>query len=149
MNAPIRGARALFYSRVLMQEASRPRRVAIADDSPAFLAAAANHIATLPGFMLAGTASTPPQTLALVASAAPDVLLLDLGLGRRRGLELVQQVKAYERLTVEAAIHGDRKAALKALLANPLVGRYNVATALLDALLDANRRHLPRFFGPE
>jgi len=64
-------------------------------------------------------------------------------------LGLVQQVKAYERLTVEAAIHGDRKAALKALLANPLVGRYNVATALLDALLDANRRHLPRFFGPE
>jgi len=64
-------------------------------------------------------------------------------------LGLVQQVKAYERLTVDAAIHGDRKAALKALLANPLVGRYNLATALLDALLDANRRHLPRFFGPE
>jgi 6-phospho-beta-glucosidase len=62
-------------------------------------------------------------------------------------LGLVQQVKAYERLTVQAAIHGDRAAALKALLANPLVGRYNVATALLDALLDANRRHLPRFFG--
>ena len=61
-------------------------------------------------------------------------------------LGLVQQVKAYERLTVEAAVHGDRKAALKALLANPLVARYNVATALLDALLEANRKHLPRFF---
>ena len=62
-------------------------------------------------------------------------------------LGLVQQVKAYERLTVQAAIHGDRPTALKALIANPLVGRYNVATALLDALLEANRRHLPRFFG--
>ncbi len=61
-------------------------------------------------------------------------------------LGLVQAVKAYERLTVQAAIHGDRKAALKALLANPLVGRYNVATALLDALLEANRGQLPRFF---
>ncbi|HEY1455849.1 MAG TPA: 6-phospho-beta-glucosidase [Candidatus Dormibacteraeota bacterium] len=61
-------------------------------------------------------------------------------------LGLVQQVKAYERLTVKAAIDGDRKAALKALMANPLVGRYNVAVALLDALLEANRRHLPRFF---
>jgi 6-phospho-beta-glucosidase len=61
-------------------------------------------------------------------------------------LGLVQQVKAYERLTVHAAIHGDRSSALKALLANPLVGRYNVATALLDALLEANRQHLPRFF---
>jgi 6-phospho-beta-glucosidase len=61
-------------------------------------------------------------------------------------LGLVQQVKAYERLAVQAAVHGDRGAALKALLANPLVGRYNVATGLLDALLEANRRHLPRFY---
>jgi 6-phospho-beta-glucosidase len=61
-------------------------------------------------------------------------------------LGLVQQVKAYERLSVKAAIDGDRTAALKALIANPLVGRYKVATALLDTLLDANRVHLPRFF---
>jgi 6-phospho-beta-glucosidase len=58
----------------------------------------------------------------------------------------VQQVKAYERLTVRAAIDGDRSAALKALLANPLVGRYSVATGLLDALLAANRHRLPRFY---
>ena len=61
-------------------------------------------------------------------------------------LGLVQQVKAYERLAVRAAIDGDRSAALKALLANPLVGRYSVATGLLDSLLQANRKHLPRFF---
>jgi DNA-binding NarL/FixJ family response regulator len=71
-----------------------PRRVAIADDSPAFLAAAANYVATMPGFTLAGVASTAPQTLALIESSAPDVLLLDLGIGPRRGLELVRQVKA-------------------------------------------------------
>jgi len=57
-----------------MEEGTKLRKVAIADDSPAFLAAAANYIATIPGFMLAGIASTPPQTLALVESAAPDVL---------------------------------------------------------------------------
>jgi 6-phospho-beta-glucosidase len=61
-------------------------------------------------------------------------------------LGLVQQVKAYEMLTVKAAIDGDRAAALKALLANPLVGRYSVATGLLEALLQANRKHLTRFF---
>jgi 6-phospho-beta-glucosidase len=61
-------------------------------------------------------------------------------------LGLVQQVKAYERLTVKAAVDGDRDAALKALLANPLVARYNVARPLLDAILDANQAHLPRFF---
>jgi 6-phospho-beta-glucosidase len=61
-------------------------------------------------------------------------------------LGLVQQVKAYERLTVEAAVTGDRRTALKALLANPLVGDYRVAAPLLDALLQASRPYLPRFF---
>jgi 6-phospho-beta-glucosidase len=60
---------------------------------------------------------------------------------------LIQQVKAYERLTVAAAIHGDRRAALKALMANPLVRTFRTAEALLGALLDANREHLPRFYG--
>ena len=59
---------------------------------------------------------------------------------------LVQQVKAYERLAVKAAIDGDRAAALKALLANPLVPGYRAADGLLHALLEANRSHLPRFF---
>src|SRR5258708_11868292 len=77
-----------------VEESTRLRKVAIADDSPAFLAAAANHVASLPGFMLAGIASTAHQTLALVESATPDVLLLDLGLGPRRGLEVVERVKA-------------------------------------------------------
>jgi 6-phospho-beta-glucosidase len=59
---------------------------------------------------------------------------------------LVQQVKAYERLTVTAAVRGDRNQALKALMANPLVRTYSRARPLLTALLDANREHLPRFF---
>ncbi len=59
---------------------------------------------------------------------------------------LVQHLKAYERLTLQAAISGDRTTALRALLANPLVAEWDVAVPLLDALLDANRAHLPRFF---
>jgi len=61
-------------------------------------------------------------------------------------LGLVEQVKAYERLTVAAAVSGDRDLALKALMANPLTSQYNVARPLLEALLEANREHLPRFF---
>jgi 6-phospho-beta-glucosidase len=59
---------------------------------------------------------------------------------------LVQAMKAYEELAVAAAKSGDRGIALKALLANPLVARWSIAAPLLDALLDANRAHLPRFF---
>jgi 6-phospho-beta-glucosidase len=43
-------------------------------------------------------------------------------------------------------VDGDRDAALLALLANPLVGRFDLAERLLDALLEANRDRLPRFF---
>ena len=37
-------------------------------------------------------------------------------------LGLVQAAKAYEELAIEAARSGDRKVALRALMANPLVG---------------------------
>jgi 6-phospho-beta-glucosidase len=59
---------------------------------------------------------------------------------------LVQHAKAYERLAIDAAVTGDRGVALKALMANPLVGDYDVARPLLDALLEANAGRLPLFF---
>ncbi len=81
-----------------------PLRVAIADDSPAFLAAAARHIAGLPGCALAGTASSAAQALALVASVAPDLLLLDLGIAPKRALELVRDLKAAPHAPVVVAL---------------------------------------------
>ena len=61
-------------------------------------------------------------------------------------LGLVEHAKAYELLTARAAMSGDRRDALKALMTNPLIGDYDTAKPLLGALLDANRVHLPRFF---
>ncbi|HTG48162.1 MAG TPA: 6-phospho-beta-glucosidase [Actinomycetota bacterium] len=61
-------------------------------------------------------------------------------------LGLVQHAKAYERLTIEAALSGSRERALLALMTNPLVGDHDRAAPLLDALLEANRELLPRFF---
>jgi 6-phospho-beta-glucosidase len=61
-------------------------------------------------------------------------------------LGLVQAVTAYEVLAIAAARTGDRGAALRALVAHPLVRQWDVVVPLLDALLDANRAHLPRFF---
>jgi len=58
---------------------------------------------------------------------------------------LVQQVKAYEQLTVEAAVTGDRRAAFLALLNHPLVPGAEAARGLLDDILEANRAYLPAF----
>src|SRR6476469_4298263 len=60
-------------------------------------------------------------------------------------LGLVEAIKAFERLTVRAAVEGDRDLALKALIAHPLVADYRLAKPLLEELLAANRALLPRF----
>lgn len=57
----------------------------------------------------------------------------------------LQVVKAYEELTVEAAVTGDYGTALQALTIHPLVGDEAVARRVLDEILHANRDYLPRF----
>ena len=72
----------------------RARRIAIADDSPTFVEAAARYVAALPGYALAGTVHATAHALTLVKSSAPDILLLDLGAAPARGLELLRRVRA-------------------------------------------------------
>ena len=59
---------------------------------------------------------------------------------------LCQQAKAWESWTVEAGVTGSRQAALMAMTVNPLVPSFEVARALLDEMLEANRDYLPQFF---
>jgi 6-phospho-beta-glucosidase len=58
---------------------------------------------------------------------------------------LIQAVKAYEELTIQAAISGDVDTARLALMAHPLVPSWDTACALVDDILDANRQYLPQF----
>ena len=59
---------------------------------------------------------------------------------------LVAQVKMYELLTVEAAVSGDRNAAYQALLAHPLGPKADQVQAVLEDMLETNKRWLPQFF---
>jgi len=59
---------------------------------------------------------------------------------------LLAQVKSYELLTVEAAVHGDPEAAFQALLAHPLGPMADCVQTLLDDLLVTNRAYLPQFW---
>lgn len=56
---------------------------------------------------------------------------------------LIQAVKAYESLAVQAAMEGSKRLALQALMAHPLVPSWSVAGPLLDDLLAANRPWIP------
>ncbi len=60
---------------------------------------------------------------------------------------LLAQVKSYEILTVEAAVHGDRNAAYQALLAHPLGPAADQVQVVLDDMLEINRGYLPQFWG--
>lgn len=57
----------------------------------------------------------------------------------------MQTVKAYERHTVEAAIKGDERKALRALMIHPLVGDYCTAYACFRELKEAHKKYLPQF----
>jgi 6-phospho-beta-glucosidase len=59
---------------------------------------------------------------------------------------LISQVKMYELLTVEAAVHGDRNAAYQALLTHPLGPRADKVQSVLDDMLETNKQWLPQFF---
>lgn len=58
---------------------------------------------------------------------------------------LVQQVKAYETLTVEAAVKGDYNTAFLALINNPLGGSIDITKKLLKDILHENKKYLPQF----
>lgn len=58
---------------------------------------------------------------------------------------LIQVVKAYEELTVAAAVSGDYDKALQALVTHPLVSSISEAKRLLGALLHYEAEWLPQF----
>lgn len=58
---------------------------------------------------------------------------------------LIEAVSVSQTLTIQAAVTGDRRVALQALLAHPLVPSFDAARSLLAALLAEHRDYLPQF----
>ena len=59
---------------------------------------------------------------------------------------LIAQVKSYELLTARAALSGDRNLLYQALLAHPLGPEADQVQAVMDDLLETNRKYLPLFW---
>ncbi len=58
---------------------------------------------------------------------------------------LLAHVKAYEQLTVQAAVNGDRKALYEALMVHPLGPQVDQVKDVLEDLLKTNKQFLPQF----
>lgn len=58
---------------------------------------------------------------------------------------LMQAVKAYEELTVEAGVTGNYYTALQALIIHPLVPSATIAKKILDDIIEQNKKYLPQY----
>ncbi|WP_108672505.1 6-phospho-beta-glucosidase [Peribacillus acanthi] len=58
---------------------------------------------------------------------------------------LIQSIKSFERVTIDAAVTGDYNTALLAMTINPLVGSDKIAKQILDEMLEAHKDYLPQF----
>lgn len=87
------------------------------------------------------------EVASVVGAAGPVPLVMGELPAQVRGL--VQAIHGYERMAADAAATGDRRTALRALLAHPFVGSKPVAERILAEGLAAHRAYLPRFFPAE
>jgi 6-phospho-beta-glucosidase len=77
---------------------------------------------------------------AQVAAGAIAPVAVDALPALERGL--VAHVSAYEELALDAALRGGRERIVRTLLAHPLIGQYDQAAQLTDALLRINAQFL-------
>jgi len=95
-----------------------------------------------------GTTPDLPDEAVIETSAVIDSLgAHPLAYGRLpvRIRGLIQSVKAFEELTIEAAMTGDTGTALLALANHPLVPSVEIARRILNDYLAANRDFLPQY----
>ncbi len=72
----------------------RPLRIVIADDHRLVLGALQQTLEDDSGFEVAGVTSSSSEVLGLVASAQPDIVLLDIHMPRPDGLECLDRIRA-------------------------------------------------------
>lgn len=58
---------------------------------------------------------------------------------------ILQLMKNYEEMTIEAGVKGDYNKAIQALTINPLITSGHVVKTLLNEVIKQNRKYLPQF----
>jgi DNA-binding NarL/FixJ family response regulator len=83
----------MAMARKRAEAASTRTKVLIVDDHPVVREGLAMHLATDPDLEVCGEAEDLPGALALLASARPDVAIIDISLKNSSGIELIRRVK--------------------------------------------------------
>ena len=75
------------------ESAAAKARVLIVDDHPVVREGLAMHLAAQPDLEVCGEAEDLPGALALLASARPDVAIIDISLKNSNGMELIRRIQ--------------------------------------------------------
>jgi DNA-binding NarL/FixJ family response regulator len=75
------------------ETASTKAKVLIVDDHPVVREGLTMHFSTQPDLVVCGEAEDLPGALALMASARPDLAIIDISLKNSNGIELIRRIK--------------------------------------------------------
>ena len=75
------------------KSAAAKAKILIVDDHPVVREGLAMHLATQPDLEVCGEAEDLPGALTLLASARPDVAIIDISLKNSNGIELIRRIK--------------------------------------------------------
>lgn len=75
--------------------ASGPKRILVVDDHPVVRDGLAAQVATEPDLVVAWATGDPVEALALIGTDEPDLVIVDITLEARSGLDLIRQIRSH------------------------------------------------------
>ncbi len=81
-----------------------PKSVFLVDDHPVFLEGLSSILSQVPGLLICGKADCAPQALDEILRLSPDLVLMDISLPGKSGLELLQELIAHAPLSAVLVI---------------------------------------------
>ena len=113
-------------------------RILVADDHAIFRDGLRRLLETEPGFVLVGEAADGHEALRLARELSPDVLLLDLAMPRRSGLDALHDIAAAQlpvrTLLLTASIEEPQIAAALRVGARGVVMKESATQVLMDSI---------------
>lgn len=121
-----------------MPASTKTYRFVLVDDHPAVINGYRFMLQAYPWFEICGTATNEAEALTLVNQEKPDLLITDLSMPGRGGLELIKDLSALhpDLKIIVSSMHDEMLCASRALRAGAsgYVGKDSQGNALLDAI---------------
>ena len=115
-------------------------RIFLVDDHPLLRQGIAGRIGEEPDLAMCGQAGSAAEALPAIASAKPDIVIVDISLPGRDGIELIKDIKARHRamLVLVLSMHDESLYAERALRAG--AAGYLMKSAASETLIQAIRK---------